>query len=306
MKEFDGKVAFITGGASGIGYGIAQAFVAEGMKVMLADIEEAALTNAVEALRGQGADVHGVLCDVAREEAIKEAAAKTIDAFGKIHVVVNNAGVGGGNGETGAIGTRDWRWTVDVNLMGVVYGCETFVPLIKSHGEGGHVINTASMAGHIGVSGMAPYNATKFAVVGMSESLHQELQSQNIGVSVLCPGWVATNIHRSRRNHPDAEKIQDEIEAGFQTDSYKVMENIIENGMSPEVVGKWVVESMKKDALYIFTHPSMRAGIDARFAAISAAYDACEESALIKGDDASRSDTTGGGENVSQAILGLN
>ena len=146
MQDFEGKVAFVTGAASGIGYGIAKAFAANGMKVMMADIEEGPLEQAVADLKAANGVVEGVVCDVSDIEAVRMAAAKTIEAFGKVHVLVNNAGVGGG-GETGSIPLEDWKWVVDVNLMGVVYGCETFVPLMKEHGEGGHIVNTSSMFG---------------------------------------------------------------------------------------------------------------------------------------------------------------
>jgi NAD(P)-dependent dehydrogenase (short-subunit alcohol dehydrogenase family) len=277
MENLNGKVGFITGGASGIGFGIAQAMVGEGMKIMLADIEENTLRAAVAILRDLGADVDGVLCDVANVEAVQEAADKTIERFGKVHILVNNAGVGGG-GKTGSIALKDWRWVVDINLMGVIYGTEIFVPLIKSHGEGGHVINTASMAGHSAVAGMAPYSATKFAVVGYTESIHLELAAHNIGATILCPGWVATRIHESRRNHPDGAGN------GEPTGLSKAMAKVVNSGMSPEVFGRWAVENVKNNELYVFTHPSMRSAIDARFAAIGAAYDLCEKSNIGAND----------------------
>jgi NAD(P)-dependent dehydrogenase (short-subunit alcohol dehydrogenase family) len=284
MKNFEGKVAFVTGAANGIGLGITRAFIAKGMRVMLADIEPETLTAAVDTLRQEGADVAGVVCDVADVEAVRAAAQKTIATFGKIHVLVNNAGVGGGSGETGTIAIEDWQWTVNVNLMGVVYGCETFVPLIKQHGEGGYIVNTASMAGHLGVAGMAPYNATKFAVVGYSESMNAELAPQGIGVAVLCPAWVKTQIADSRRNHPSETKQNSKKLQAPDVIRDKLAE-IIENGMSPDTVGKWVVESMERDAFHIITHPHWRPAIEAKAAKLLQAYDEAAQSATILADE---------------------
>ncbi|MEH6569910.1 MAG: SDR family NAD(P)-dependent oxidoreductase [Halioglobus sp.] len=284
MKDFEGKVAFVTGAAGGIGLGITKAFIARGMSVMLADIESETLEKTVDALRKDGATVEGVVCNVADVNAVRAAAQKTIEAFGKVHVVVNNAGVGGGGGETGTIPIEDWQWTVDVNLMGVVYGCETFVPLIKQHGEGGYIVNTASMAGHIGIPGMAPYTATKFAVVGYSESMNAELAPQGIGVAVLCPAWVKTQIADSRRNHP-TEKAQP-AETSQMSDVIKNrLSDVINSGMSPDTVGKWVVESMERDALHIFTHPHWKSAIETKAETLLQAYDTAAQSSTILADE---------------------
>lgn len=280
MKDFEGKVAFVTGAASGIGLGIAKAFASSGMKVMMADIEEEPLARAVAAIRESNGAAEGVICDVSDVDAVRAAAAKTIETFGKVHVLVNNAGVGGG-GETGSIPLEDWKWIVDVNLMGVVYGCETFVPLIKQHGEGGFIVNTASVAGQAGIAGMGPYNATKFAVVGYTESMNAELAPQGIGVAALCPGWVNTQIMDSRRNHPGGG-VDD---AAFSQEAEAVMADVIKNGMSPDTVGKWVLESMEKDALYIFTHPKWKTMIEARTERLLGAYQDAAESAVIQADE---------------------
>lgn len=184
METFQGKTAFITGGASGIGFAMAKAFGAAGMNVMLADIEREPLEKAIESLRQRQIKADGVHCDVAERASVEEAAKATIAAFGKVHVVCNNAGVGAG-GPVGTLKPGDWDWTVGVNLMGVVYGVEAFLPLIRAHGEGGHFVNTASMAGMISPPGMEPYCATKFAVVAMSEGWAGQLAPENIGVSVL-------------------------------------------------------------------------------------------------------------------------
>ena len=199
MKELKGKVAFITGGAAGIGLAMARAFGREGMSVMLADIEPATLAAAVEELRASQIKAEGVVCDVTSRDSLRAAALETIAKFGKVHMVCNNAGVGSG-GPLGTVPAKDWDWVLDVNLMGVVHGTEIFAPLILSHGEGGHFVNTASMAGMVSPPGMEPYCASKFAVVAMSEGWAAQLAGQGIGVSILCPGFVKTRIHESRRN----------------------------------------------------------------------------------------------------------
>ncbi len=199
MQDLSGKVAFITGGASGIGLAMAQAFGAEGMAVMLADIEPEALERAVGGLRERQIRAEGVVADVASRASLQAAAEATVAAFGKVHVVCNNAGVGAG-GPMEQVTPSDWDWVIDVNLKGVVYGMEAFALLIAAHGEGGHFVNTASLAGMVSPPGMEPYCATKFAVVAMSEGWREQLAAKNIGVSVLCPGFVKTRINESRRN----------------------------------------------------------------------------------------------------------
>lgn len=198
---------------------------------------------------------------------------------------MNNAGVGGGTGETGTIPLEDWKWAVDVNLMGVVHGCETFVPLIKEHGEGGFIVNTASVAGTIGVPGMAPYNATKFAVVGYSESMNAELAPQGIGVAVLCPGWVDTQIGQSDRNHPNVAK-----RGGAEGDVLDSLNEVLSGGMSPDTVGKWVLESMENGAAHIFTHPNWKETIEMRHLGLQKAYDDAAKSATVQSDTGALSD----------------
>ncbi|MEM7740359.1 MAG: SDR family NAD(P)-dependent oxidoreductase [Pseudomonadota bacterium] len=272
ITSLAGKTAFITGGAKGIGFGLAKAMVGQGANVMLADIEMDALSVAQEAL-GDQADV--VLCDVADAEAVKAAAEKTVERFGHVHILVNNAGVGAG-GAPGETSLDDWRWVVDINLMGVVYGVETFVPLIKSHGEGGYIINTASMAGHATGAGTgAHYNATKFAVVGYSETLRLELAEHNIGCSVLCPAWVATDIHKSGFGAPSSADI--DLEAAMQSAQFKQMEAVIGGGLSPDLVAEWALECMISERLYIFTHPEFIGGIKQRMSHLLGDYQACAD-----------------------------
>ena len=199
MREIAGKTAFVTGGASGIGLALGRAFAEAGMKVMLADVEPAVLAMAVESLKGIGPDVRGITCDVADPASVDRAAEASYDAFGQVHVVCNNAGVFG-SGDIDTISLEEWRWVLDVNVMGVLHGIRTFLPHIRAHGQGGHIVNTASMAGMLSGLGFCPYSASKFAVVTMSEGLAMLLKPLGIGVSVLCPGVVRTRIMDSDRN----------------------------------------------------------------------------------------------------------
>jgi NAD(P)-dependent dehydrogenase (short-subunit alcohol dehydrogenase family) len=279
MKELRDKVAFITGGASGLGLGMAKAFGREGMKVVIADIEEAALQRAVQELRDSQVRAEGVLCDVSSRGALREAALKTIAMFGKVHVVCNNAGVAAG-GPIGTVAERDWDWVMDVNLMGVVYGTEVFVPLIESHGEGGHFVNTASMAGMLGIPNMEPYCATKFAVVAMSEGWAGQLAGKNIGVSVLCPGFVQTRIHESFRNKPSRYGGPDSVAVGL-GETRAQAAAMVNAGIPIEPVANRVVEAIKDNDLYIFTHPEFRAAVQMRFANIMAAFDKSEKSKAL-------------------------
>ena len=201
MDTYDGKVAFITGAAGGLGLALARALGQRGAKVMLADVDQQRLSAACNGLIREGVDAAHVVCDVSDADAVRLAATTTIDRFGKVHFVINNAGVSLG-GPTGDIAIEDWNWIVNINLMGVVHGVEAFTPILAAQGEGGHILNPASMAGHLAITGGAPYTATKYAVVGYSESIRQELAPQGIGVSVLCPGWVRTAINETSQGRP--------------------------------------------------------------------------------------------------------
>jgi NAD(P)-dependent dehydrogenase (short-subunit alcohol dehydrogenase family) len=246
------------------------------MKVMIADIEQAALTRAVQELKDLQVRAEGVLCDVSSRGSLREAALKTIATFGKIHVVCNNAGVGAG-GQIGTVEERDWQWVTDVNLLGVVYGMEVFAPLIESHGEGGHFVNTASMAGMVGTPGLEPYCASKFAVVGMSEGWAMQLNPKNIGVSILCPGFVQTRIHESQRNKPARYGAQPAAEAA---DLMNVAQ-LVMTGIPVEPVANRVVEAIRDNDLYIFTHTEFKPVVEMRFANILAAFDKSKTSKAL-------------------------
>tara|TARA_R110000868_G_scaffold101078_7_gene278308 strand:+ start:1260 stop:2138 length:879 start_codon:yes stop_codon:yes gene_type:complete len=278
MEQFQGKTAFITGGASGIGFAMAKAFGAVGMNIMLADIEREPLEKAVEDLRQRQVKVEGVHCDVADRKSVEEAAAACIEAFGKVHVVCNNAGVGGG-GQIGTMRPGDWDWTIGVNLMGVVYGTEAFLPLMRAHGEGGHFVNTASMAGMISPSGMEPYCATKFAVVAMSEGWAGQLAAENIGVSVLCPGFVNTRIFESARTRQERFGAAEEKNS----DAATIGAQLVQAGIPADVVGACVLEAVRDNDFYIFTHPDMRPAVEQRFGRIMEGFDKAANREALKG-----------------------
>ncbi|GHF10410.1 short-chain dehydrogenase [Kordiimonas sediminis] len=275
--EYQGKNAFITGAASGIGFAIAEAFANRGTNILLADIDAEALEAAKKALSPHGVHLDTYECDVAKPENLQKAADYMTDTFGHIHFLVNNAGVGL-SGAVGTIDTEDWRWIVDINLLAVTLGCEIFLPRMQAHGESGYIINTASMAGHLGAPEMPPYVATKFAVVGYSESLRGQLLDSTIGVSVLCPGWVNTNIHttqagspsRNRAGAPPAAPSPDDIAR------FKEMEAVIRSGLAPEKLARWVLECIDQNRFYIFSAPEMRGFLQERAQQIDEDYAACD------------------------------
>jgi NAD(P)-dependent dehydrogenase (short-subunit alcohol dehydrogenase family) len=256
MKQLEGRVAVVTGGASGIGRGMAEAFAARGMKLVLADVERPALDKAVEEMRAGGADVLGVECDVSLQESVDHAARAALDAFGAVHVLCNNAGVAGvGAGATWEASLDDWSWVMGVNLWGVVHGIRSFVSILLEQPEGGHIVNTASMAGLIQGGGI--YGVTKHAVVALSESLWGELAARGakVGVSVLCPGWVNTRIMESERNRPEAPR-EDPGDAAPQLEARRqLVEGLLKSGLEPRRVGDIVVDAIRAERFYVLTHP---------------------------------------------------
>ena len=273
MRELAGKTAFVTGGAAGIGLALGRAFAQSGMKVMLADIETDALQAAVKSLQEISPDIRGTICDVADAESVERAAQAAFDAFGRVHVVCNNAGVAAGGG-IDHISLDNWRWVIDVNLMGVLHGIKSFLPHIRAHGEGGHIVNTASMAGMQVGLGFSPYGASKFAVVSMSEGLNLQLKPHGIGVSVLCPSFVRTGIGASERNRPERYGQSQPLDpASPAAAMVAAIARNIDAGLAPDTVAARVLTAIRDDELYIFTHPGMRAEVEQRFAAILAAMD---------------------------------
>jgi len=267
MQDFSGKVAFVTGAASGIGLGIARALAGAGMKVMLADIEKPALENAAKDLRSSGAMIQTIVCDVSDARSMVAAADATVAAFGKVHVLCNNAGVSTG-GLVEECDDGDWDWVIGVNFLGVLNGCRAFLPHIKRHREGGHIVNTSSMAGLLGgIAGWGPYNSTKFAVVGLTEVLRQEGREGGFGASVLCPGGVNTNIYEAPRNRPGR--------FGPQVSKVAFMDNPdeLKQGLDPRIVGELVLEAMRENRLYIFTDPRFRKLVEKRYQRILEDFD---------------------------------
>ena len=273
MREFAGKTAFVTGGAAGIGLALGRAFAQAGMKVMLADIETDALQAAVKSLLEISPDISGTICDVADAGSVERAAQASFERFGRVHVVCNNAGVAAGGG-IDHISLDNWRWVIDVNLMGVLHGVKSFLPHIRAHGEGGHIVNTASMAGMQTGLGFSPYGASKFAVVSMSEGLATQLKPHGIGVSVLCPHFVRTGIGESGRNRPERYGRSQPLDPASPAAAMVAeIARQIGAGLEPAAVAARVLDAIRDDELYIFTHPGMRAEVEPRFAAILAAMD---------------------------------
>ena len=262
MQDVAGKVVFVTGGASGLGLAMAEAFAGAGAKIVVTDVDADALTAVEARFAGRNVPVLAIELDVTDRDAFSAAAQRAVDTFGAIHVLCNNAGVYRG-GRLDAVTYEDWDWVMGVNVGGVVNGLQSVLPHIKAAGEG-HVVNTASMAGVVGIAGLGVYNASKFAVVGMSEALRADLADSGVGVSVLCPGMVRTRILESERNRPDAlVGDSDEAEAAARAQS-EVMHMGMEAGIDPEEVGQIVVDGVRDDRFWLFTHPELKNAAVAR------------------------------------------
>ena len=265
MKEFKGKVAVITGGASGLGLAIAHRAAKEGMKLVLADVEQAALTRAEDELKRAGAEVIGVRTDVSKAADVGALAKKTLNTFGKVHLVCNNAGVGGIRLKAWEASVEDWQWVLGVNVWGVIHGVRTFTPIMLAQDEPCHMVNTASVAGLLSPSGMSVYNVSKHAVVTLSETLYQDLAlaQAKLKVSVLCPAFVATGIWNSARNRPS------ELSAGIDADEEKrraeEVRTVLEKGkLTPADVADMVFAAIEAEKFYILTHPKIKAVIETR------------------------------------------
>ncbi len=264
MEDLRAKVAVITGGASGIGRAVAEEAAAAGMKIVIGDIEDGPLKEAEDELTSRGAEAIGVVTDVSDPASVRALRDRALDRFGAVHLVHNNAGVGLG-GPIWEVSEQDWRWILGVNLLGVVHGVATFVPLFLEQGEG-HVVNTASIAGLATATFLGPYNATKQAVVAISETLFKDLQSvgapPGVGVSVLCPGFVKTRIAESDRNRPAwaPERAADGAEA-----LRGVIQNMVDGGISPAAVAPRVIDAVRHNTFYILTHPELTPALRTRF-----------------------------------------
>ena len=281
MSKFTGKTAVISGGAEGIGFSIAKALGEQKMNIVLTDINEENLQKAYLELEANKVSVLPVVLDVAEEDQWEAVAQKALARFGKIHMVVNNAGVGGESGSIESQNKKGWQWALDVNLMGVVYGAKVMVPLIKQHGEGGWVVNVASMAGMGGVPYSGAYTATKAAVVALSESWAGELESTGINVSVLCPAFVQTRIYDSERNRP-AQYKSDAIHSDNKNSFLNRAKEMVKNGIEVSIVGKRVVEALNDGEFYIFTHPNYHPILKKRSTDIDEAFKKSSESPLLE------------------------
>lgn len=286
--QVSGKTALISGAAGGIGFALAQEFGSLGMNVVIADINEADLHKAHEKLAALNINVLACKLDVTDYAQWEDCVAQTIAKFGKLHMVVNNAGVGGVPGKIEQTDHNLWKWVVDVNLMGVLYGTQAATPHLKEHGEGGWIINVASMAGMMGVPFASSYAATKAAVVSMTESWAVELKPHNIHVSVLCPAFVKTKIHESLRNKQDkyastkTKKTYTPEEKERFKKSAGQAAALVEGGIPPELLAKRVVEALGSKQQYIFTHPNYKQVTGYRGALLSKAFDDAHNSELVK------------------------
>src|SRR5881275_2634507 len=263
MKMLEGKVAAVTGAASGLGRAMALAFAGEGMHAALADIDEPGLKSTLNEVQGRGVRAFAMRVDVSRYQDVESFCSKAIAQFGATHVVCNNAGVS----PLGAVWENtlaDWQWILGVNLWGVIHGVRAFVPRLLAQGEG-HVVNTASVAGLISPPGMGAYNVTKHAVVALSETLHHDLRERGsaVGVSVLCPAYVPTGIADSERNRPAG------LEATVKTKETLAREQMLKKAvasgrLSADDVARAVVQAVKEERFYILTHPRIKGAIGAR------------------------------------------
>jgi NAD(P)-dependent dehydrogenase (short-subunit alcohol dehydrogenase family) len=264
MDELSGRIGVVTGAASGIGLGAAERFLANGMKVVLADVEPQTLDRQVKRLSEAGGDVLGVVCDVREPSEVYGLAERTLSHYGGVHVVMNNAGVAPA-GPMLETKPADWRWIVDVNLLGVAYGVTAFGPILRDAGEG-HIINTASEAGLVSSSVLGMYTATKHAVVGLTEALYRELEGTGVGVHCLCPNLVNTRIFESERNRDDGV----EMSAAQTATIAPLREATTALGIETEQVAVDVIDAIRRDRFWIFTHEVTPKAAAVRFADIEA------------------------------------
>jgi len=273
VRQLEGKTAVVTGAASGIGLGLARTFARHGMSVVLCDIRGDRLDAALAEVRGLGdARAIAVETDVSDRVSVRHAAEQALKAFGALHVACNNAGVTIHGRSVADLTPQEWDWNIGVNLYGVIHGIETFLPLIRSHGQEGHIVNTASIAG-FQVSGWrrsGSYAAAKYAVVALSESLAHDLADTPVGVSVLAPAAVKTRIYVSGQNRPER------FGGPYEEPGNDPFQQELETGLAPDEVGDRVVRAIRERELYVFTHMHTRDWLLARHRRIVEAFDACE------------------------------
>jgi NAD(P)-dependent dehydrogenase (short-subunit alcohol dehydrogenase family) len=275
-RSYAGGTAVVTGAASGIGLGIARALARHGMNLVLADIQAQALDAAASDVERLGVRAVAVPTDVSDAASVEALARRAVDAFGKVHVVVNNAGVAFHGTEVADIGLGDWAWVIGVNLYGVIHGIRSFVPLIRSHGEPGHVLNTASVAGFRVSPGLkhGAYAMTKHGVVALTEALQFELEGTNVAVSMLCPGAVNSNLDGSARLRPER------FGGAHERPQQHFLREFMEEGLTPDQAGERAVEGILAEEFVIFTGTASRPWVEGRQRLVSEAFDRIEGRAL--------------------------
>jgi NAD(P)-dependent dehydrogenase (short-subunit alcohol dehydrogenase family) len=269
MKEFRDKIAVITGAASGIGYGIAERCAKEGMKVVLAGINLENLEKTKKTLGHYGAELLCVQADVSKREDIEVLAKKTIDKFGAVHLLVNNAGFGTGL-SIWESSWEDWEWVMGVNLWGVIYGIKIFIPIMLKQDEPCHIVNTSSIAGLLPYHPSAPYQVTKHAVVALTENLYYSLvqKETKIRASVLCPGYVRTRIMEAERNRPKEFKNQPAKMSPEEATVFQYLQESVASGISPQEVAEILFRAIEEERLYVGTHPDLALRVQKRMDAI--------------------------------------
>ena len=272
MREFKDKTAIVTGAGSGIGLGMARAFARNGMSVVLCDIRNDRLDEVLAQVRGLGARAVAIPTDVSDRASVEAAARAAVKEFGAIHIACNNAGVTMHGKPIALLSEREWEWVIGVNIHGVINGIQVFLPLIAEHGGEGHIVNTASIAGfqvrpkwHTGA-----YAMTKYAVVALSEALAQDLSDTPIGVSVLCPGAVKTNIYHASENRPER------LGGPYHRPENDFIADLIKDGMHPDDVGARVIRAIRNNEFFVFTHTEPKPIMEERHRRIMAAMDECE------------------------------
>jgi len=269
MEELAGRGAVVTGAASGIGAALARALAREGMHLALADVEVAPLEALAAELRGEGCgEVAALRADVSRREDVEALAEAAFAALGGVHLLCNNAGVCQG-GPVHALGDADWAWLLGVNFHGVRLGCSVFVPRLLEQGQPAHILNTASVGGFLSGGGIGMYTTTKYAVVGYSEALAQELAPHGIGVSILCPSFTRTRLGEADRNRP--------AELGTAPAGLEMLAQGLAEGLSPDLVARHALRGIRENALYVFTDRSLEAAVASRFERVRAALERAGE-----------------------------
>lgn len=278
MQELSGRGAVVTGAASGIGAALARALAREGVRLALADVETAPLEALAAELRAAGGEALAVRADVSRREDVEALAERAFDALGAVHLLCNNAGVCQG-GPVHRMDDADWAWLLGVNFHGVRLGCQVFAPRLVAQGQVAHVVNTASVGGFLSGGGLGMYSTTKYAVVGYSEALAQELAPHGIGVSILCPSLTRTRLADAARNRPDA--------LGSAPADLEWLEKGIAEGATPEEVARHAVRGIRENALYVFTDDVFKPVVEDRFRQVLAALERAGESPSRGGSDES-------------------